>query len=218
MGIQRIDPYIWVTWLSELLAGEDHCEWSSWFKAHHKDYEKAPSDFDQVSWMMKHTALLNRTRNALEENGFSTRIEGQNAFTLHGKDTGITLGGKPDIIARKKDTGRIVDTKAGKPKTSHSIQVMIYMWAVPLALEQYRELSLSGRVVYEDHEIGIGPEKIDAPFKAELVKLIKKVGGKKALVKVPSRTECGFCTIAKSECPERFAAVAKRAPANTAEF
>ena len=36
MTIQRQTPYIWVTWLTKLLAGEAQCDWASWFKAHNK--------------------------------------------------------------------------------------------------------------------------------------------------------------------------------------
>ena len=41
-------PYIWATWLTKLLAGEDSCEWSSWFKSQYdsRTWEKAPSNYD----------------------------------------------------------------------------------------------------------------------------------------------------------------------------
>jgi len=39
MSVLRRSPYIWVTWLTKLMAGEAQCEWASWFKAHHK-YDK----------------------------------------------------------------------------------------------------------------------------------------------------------------------------------
>ena len=37
-------PYVWVTWLSELLVGENPCEWGSWFKAQHdgSSWDKIP--------------------------------------------------------------------------------------------------------------------------------------------------------------------------------
>ena len=60
MPERRSSPYIWVTWvtwLSKLLAGENSCEWASWFKAHHESgsYQKVPSTFDQAAWQMEHT-------------------------------------------------------------------------------------------------------------------------------------------------------------------
>ena len=64
MPEQRQSPYIWVTWLSKLLAGDNSCEWASWFRAQHEgwSYEKTPSTFDQATWQMEHTELLNRVR------------------------------------------------------------------------------------------------------------------------------------------------------------
>ena len=28
---RRDEPYIWVTWLTRLLVGENSCEWAVWF-------------------------------------------------------------------------------------------------------------------------------------------------------------------------------------------
>jgi len=33
---RRDKPYIWITWLSKLIAGESQCEYASWYKAHFK--------------------------------------------------------------------------------------------------------------------------------------------------------------------------------------
>ena len=63
----REQPYIWATWLSRLLAGESHCEWAAWFRAHYQDWERPPSDFDQTRWMMDHTGLVNQARESREK-------------------------------------------------------------------------------------------------------------------------------------------------------
>ena len=59
---QREHPYIWATWLPRLLTGENSCEWAVWFKAHHQNWSRQPSDFDQAQWLLDHTALLNERR------------------------------------------------------------------------------------------------------------------------------------------------------------
>ena len=43
MARKRDGPYVWVSWITKLLAGEVNCEWAPWFKAHHT-YQKVPSD------------------------------------------------------------------------------------------------------------------------------------------------------------------------------
>src|SRR2546426_12613973 len=54
----REGPYIWVTWLSKLLAGEAHCEWALWFKAHHKYDKRLDESFDLASWAARHAELV----------------------------------------------------------------------------------------------------------------------------------------------------------------
>ena len=115
MAQLRSSPYIWVTWISRLLTGDSSCEWSSWFRANHESWSwaKAPSDFDQTAWMLRHTALVNELRNRWEERGHVVTTEAQNAFTLRG--AAATLAGKPDLIAVRDNTVTIIDAKTGKP-------------------------------------------------------------------------------------------------------
>ena len=83
-----------MTWLTRLLAGENSCEWSSWFRAQHEGWrwEKVPSSFDQVGWQLAHTAGINENRQRWEEQGFKVITEDQNSFTLRGRHA--ALGGK----------------------------------------------------------------------------------------------------------------------------
>ena len=131
MTEERSGPYLWVTWLSKLLVGDFSCEWAAWFKAHYKNYERMPSDFDVTVWQMNHTALLNDVRDMLEAEGRRVFMESQNYFNLRGS-SGTVLGGKPDLVA-VDDDGRaeIIDIKTGQPRASDNVQVMIYMYALP---------------------------------------------------------------------------------------
>ena len=98
MAVERTTPYIWVTWLTKLLVGENSCEWAAWFRAHHEtwSYDKVPSTFDATAWQLNHTSLLNRIRSRLEVQGQTVFTENQNSFHLRGNVA--TLGGKPDLI------------------------------------------------------------------------------------------------------------------------
>ena len=104
MAISRDKPYIWVTWLTKLLVGENSCEWAAWFRAHYTNFRRAPDDFDSAGWQMNHTALLNEVRDRLQAEGRTVFIEKQNRFVLRG--TSATLGGKPDLIAPLRGQGR----------------------------------------------------------------------------------------------------------------
>ena len=59
-----------------------------------------------------------------------------------------TLAGKPDLIALKGSDAVIIDAKTGKPSPAHATQVMIYQYAVPKALPEYRGVECRGHVVY----------------------------------------------------------------------
>ncbi len=196
-------PYIWVTWLTRLLVGESSCEWSAWFRAQNQVYDRVPDDFDSTAWTLKHTALLNEVRPRLEADNYDVFSESQNKFTLRSEKTGVTLGGKPDLIATKQETGTIIDVKTGRPKASDPTQVMIYMWAVPLALQQYKGMVFDGRVAYADHEVPIPTSAVDDSFAANLSALIRKVSGSEPPRRVPSVDDCKFCPIAQSECDVR---------------
>ena len=48
--LRKHGPYIWVTWLTRLLAGENSCEWAAWFRAQHESWSwtRVPSGFGLV--------------------------------------------------------------------------------------------------------------------------------------------------------------------------
>ena len=101
----RATPYIWVTWLTKLLVGENSCEWAAWFRSRHESwsYGKVQSHFDATTWQLNHTALLNQIRTRLEGENETVFTENQNAFTLRGSSA--TLVGKPDLITSSGESG-----------------------------------------------------------------------------------------------------------------
>lgn len=208
MAIKRQSPYVRVTWLSKLLVGENCCEWGAWFKTQHEgsSWSKVPGTFDQTTWQLEHTSLLREVRAKLEAEGKTVFTENQNNFSLRG--TTAALGGKPDLIATSGRTGIILDAKTGNPSPAHHVQVMLYMYAVPRALGQYRGVTFDGRVVYKDHEVEIPSRAIDEKFIGNLADLIRRLGSTTCAKKVPNPVECGFCEITEADCPERAVASA----------
>ena len=205
MPEERVTPYIWVTWLTKLMVGETSCEWAAWFKARHENwsYKKVPNGFDATTWQLNHTALLNRIRSDLEGKGKTVFTEGQNQFALRGSTA--TLGGKPDLISSSGTSGIIYDAKTGKPSPSHHIQLMVYMYAIPRALQQYNGVEFEGVVAYDDDEVVIPSSAVDETFVSNLGQLIRRVSASTPARKVPSAMECRFCNLTKEDCPERAA-------------
>ncbi len=202
--LRATGPYVWVTWLPRLLSGESSCEWASWFKAQHEgwSWSRMPSDFGQAAWLMNHTGLLNEQRQRLETQGYTVLTEGQNSFTLRGSSA--VLAGKPDLVARRRDRVTVIDAKTGRPSPAHAAQVLLYMYALPRALEHYRGLSIAGQVAYPDHVVDIPPEAVDGRFVENLGGLMRRLASEMPARRVPSTGECRFCEITSADCPERM--------------
>jgi len=226
MATKRDGVFVWITWLSRVMAGEQNCEWASWFKAHHENYDKAPSDFDTVKWNIEHTRQLRRLRLERRKLGERVFLQGENAIRLT-LPSGVVLAGKPDLItlpsgavvADKPDLitppdgppaalrlwrPTIYDVKTGRARCSDRIQVMLYMHLAPQALPAYAETRPAGCVVYNGSKIDIPPEAVDQKFIEAFEYFLDVIAGSEPAWKVPSCHECRFCDIARTECPERI--------------
>ena len=95
---------------------------------------------------------------------------------------------------------------------------MIYLYAIPMALEQYRNLKLSGQVTYRDHTVRVPAEAADDQFIQNLGTLIRRLAADKPTVLVPSRQECRFCDITAEDCPQRVENDAEPREGTTLDF
>ena len=202
----RGSVYIWVTWLSSLLVGDRSCEWATWFRAHFMRYDKAPSDFDLATWKMDHTQLLNELCDELETAGCTVSIEDQNWFKTAGS-SGAVIAGKPDIIAEDTD-GRVTvyDVKTGAERASDVAQMMIYMYALPLAQgSRWKNRTVGGCLVYGDgSRKPIPASAINERFRKNLFALLCRVAAEGPARQVPSERECSWCDLTIADCPERI--------------
>ena len=211
----RETPYVWVSWLASLLSGDRSCEWAAWFRAHYY-HTKRPSNFDITTYQIQHTALLSQLRDRQISDGYTITVEGQNDFRMKGK-TGV-LSGKPDLVGLKGDAGVIVDVKAGTPKGAHNTQVMLYMWALPIAVPQFRGIKLDGQVVYQTRTSTILASEIDERFINRVGQLLRIICGDTPPARTPSARECRYCEITADDCPDLIDAVLTDEPVHTDIF
>jgi hypothetical protein len=202
MAQARTNPYVHIGWIKKLLVGESYCEWATWFKAHN-NYTKMPGNFNVAKWKIEHTALVAKIRDELASQGHKVKIESQNNFKLRGQN-GTVLHGQPDIVIAANGVGKIYDGKTGHPCQADIVQVMIYMWALPYAVPEYKEIRFDGVVIYRDHQVEIPNSAIDETFKKSLINLLHRISADEIATRVPSCSECGFCDITKDDCPERM--------------
>lgn len=192
----RRRPYIWPSWITKLLSGENKCWWAAWFKAHHY-FEKVKDDFpNREEWIRKHDAIRDRRAQEFRDDGYVVKIEDEGSFKLSGEICDVS--GKPDIVAMKDGSAIVSDAKAGKRKKGDHWQVRLYQFALPMSW--LRDHELTGEVAYADEVVPVAP-----PSKSEremIIQGIRIAGGKEEPDTVPSKMECRYCDVAA--CPMRY--------------
>ncbi len=188
------------------MAGDVQCQWASWFRSHYMDYPKAPSAFQQATWIVEHNKCLDELCKECAAQSLNYFKESQNSFTV--KRGSMTIGGKPDLIVLESDKSYIVyDVKTGQPKASDVVQVMLYMAFLPYSTSGiYKGKTMNGSVVYKGGEKTAIPScALDSSFRAQITHFLNILDAPGELSKVPSYSECKFCDITKDDCPERIA-------------
>lgn len=197
---KRGRAYVWVTWITGLLAGSDVCKWKAWYKGHFRYAKLGGGGFDLEKWKVDHDAMTTARANAERAAGRNVGVEEANAFKLEGKTS--TLAGKPDLIIIEADPNEatVVDEKGGAQKPEHIWQVLIYMFALPLT--RLRGFKVHGEVEYRGESVELPAERCDAGVVDKITTTMQVVGGDKEPDRTPSLKECNWCDIA--QCPDRM--------------
>ena len=112
----------------------------------------------------------------------------------------------------------IIDAKTGRSSPHHAVQVMIYQYAIPLALPQYQGVQSRGHVAYPESNVSIPASRIDSEFVRNLGALIRRLANDDPARRVPSSDECRFCDITSADCPERVEENPQAETATTDDF
>ena len=202
-------PSAWVTWLTGLLSGEDHCVWSAWFRARYWFKRVEDPTFDSVQWNAAHSALVERRAGELRAAGWAVYLENQNDFRVDGQTAGFV--GKPDIVAVNATTVRVVDAKSGQRYNKHWWQIACYLRYIRRVFPTLCAGKIvEGEICYAEGDPVVVPESDLTPELMErLNELMKQIGFDMPPPKTPSVQECRFCSIPATECPDRIEAAAK---------
>jgi hypothetical protein len=205
MTRERNGVYVWVTWLSKLMAGETTCQWSPWFKAHHTEYGRAPGDFQLAAWTAEHTRILDEVSKEREKQGESVYREGQNKF-LAKRPSGLAVAGTPDLISMEPQTGHctVFDIKTGNPRQSDIIQVALYMMFLPYATGLYKGKKLDGCVVYKTGHSEVPHHIIDDKFKKNVTYFLNILESSVPPSKLPTHTGCSWCDLTADDCIQKI--------------
>lgn len=200
----RSSPYVWPTWISKLMAAEQQCRYASWFKAHFT-YEKLPSDFNLAKWSAEHGDLVQRRAQELRDLGYVVYVEEANAFRVVGK-SGAILSCKPDIVAVKGDEVRVVDCKTGQQRNSDAMQVLLYMYLLPLrhGIPSCVGKQVVGEIVYRNATVEIPADAVDDAFKQRFADTMGTVVAAAPPEPAPGYRGCQYCDIGAALCPARI--------------
>src|SRR5213592_1436851 len=147
-------PYIYATWLAQLLGGKVTCLWSVWFKAHFRYTKFQTMAGDLVQWTKDHDEMMRLRVTELDEVGWTVTREEANEFKLEGE--AATIAGKPDLLAVLPKEALVIDGKTGKKRQSDWWQVWIDLYALPKA----RPDLVNGRTLRGEIQYKTGDERV----------------------------------------------------------
>lgn len=208
MATLRAAPYVWATWLADLLSGDGQCAFRAWFQSHHQ-YEKVPDEHPSrmAEYRAQHAKMVRTAAAEYRAAGYTVLLERQAQFRLVGQ-TGAMFAGKPDLVVVEPAGILVVECKSGKPADKHVAQVMLYQFALPLEARRNPSLAvivgkpICGLVRYKDHpSVEVLP--LTDTMRALIQEEIRRATGAAPPEKVPSEGECRWCPIQTSDCPER---------------
>lgn len=202
MAAARHEPYLWVTWITGVLAGDRQCLLAPWLKAHFRITKVERSGFDLAAWTVAHTDMVRTRARELEAEGYTVLLEDQNAFTIRGQH--VTLAGKCDLVAERGDEVRLVDCKSGQARGADVQQVLVYLLALPLLRPALREKRLTGELQYAAHRLEVPPEAFTPALRQRILDTIKSIGSGPRPVATPSAAECRWCDVSAADCPDRI--------------
>ena len=80
---------------------------------------------------------------------------------------------------------------------------MIYIYALPRAMPEYRDAKLAGEIIYSDRTNRVPQGGIDQRFIRNLGGLIRRIAAPRAPGARSQCPGCRFCDITATDCPER---------------
>jgi len=193
----RESPFIWVTWLADLMAGA-RCQWRYWFLTHNQLKEKA-NEFDDPTFQIRHSRLVTELEQELRDQGLNPEIEYEVRVPLDKR--GAELKGSIDCLT-DDETSQIAtvwECKTVEKKQKHALQTWLYMYLLTKRA-RFRDKGIRGMVVYPRERLPHRSIPDDFPSQVDFFEQL--LVADRPPRKVPG-SDCRFCPISLVDCPER---------------
>ena len=196
-----------VSALARLLAGDNSCLFSVWFRSWHRDYETSGDGSEQADWNARRSSLVRETAARLEQRGDDVYLELRNGFEATGSRSGTRISGRPDILVRHADGSvTVYDVRSGEPRAADEALVKLYMYLLPRSNHGlWRRSRPDGCVLYDDGtERRVGADEIDDEFRERVADVMRQIASDEPARHVPSTSGCGRCALTANDCSERI--------------
>jgi CRISPR/Cas system-associated exonuclease Cas4 (RecB family) len=193
----RNQPYIWATWLAKFMSGDTNCQWQFWFMANNQLRDKSLGDFNEATWTVEHTKMLNTLTKDLEADG-QKPLKGYRFKIPTPSGVGL-IAGRLDCHVVNDDRVCVYDCKTGAQRNEHAIQVMIYLYALSQE-KAFAGKEALGYVVYKEGTI---PVKCSPDLEGDIREFTDILVSALPPSKQPGR-DCRFCKITTADCPSRY--------------
>ena len=210
MTRRKARPSTHVDALARVLAGDNSCLFSVWFRSWHRDYETTGDGSDQADRSARRSSLVRETAARLEQRGDDVYLELRNGFEATGSRSRARISsGRPDIIARQPGGGvTVYDVGGGEPGAADEALMKLYMYLLPRSNHgRWRGARPDGCVLYDDRtETWIAADEIDDEFRERVAGMMRQIASDEPARHVPSTSECGRCVLTADDCSERIEA------------
>ena len=206
MTRRRVRASTHISSLARLLAGDNSCLFSVWFRSWRRDYETIGDGSEQVDWNAHRSSLIRETAARLEQRGDDVYLELRNGFEATGSRSGARISGRPDIIARQPDGSvTVYDVRSGEHGAADEALVKLHMYLMPRSNHGlWRRSRPEGCVLYDDGtERRIAAAEIDDEFRKRFAGVMRQIAAEEPARHVPGTSECGRCVLTAYDCSER---------------
>lgn len=193
----RTNPYVHVTWLAKIMAGEAVCHWQYWFQAHNQLSQRMASSPELVGWQVEHSRMVMELATKLAGRG--GKLHREYRIKLRTARHEAVVAGSIDCLVDEDSRVTIYECKVGQPRQSDLVQTMVYMHCVS-QLPVFAGKSVRGFVIYKDQHSPI-PE-LPENFAANFDYFVDLLAGTSPALKFPG-PDCRFCRLTVDQCPER---------------